>query len=225
MKYVFGKLGVVCIIIVCFTGTWAHGAEWKKIGESDGITGYTRATPRSKVEQMKGVGIIDAPVPVVEALIRDVPAATEFMYKCKESSFVNTTEHKSSKDAVYFYNVTSMPYPVSSRDVVARSDYSIDKATGAVYVHTEGIKSDYNVDGQKVRMPLLVSDFILVPRGPDKTEVSFITLADPGGNLPAFVVNAVTKNLSIQTITGMREMVKKDKYRKAKTVVTTTLHE
>jgi hypothetical protein len=113
---------------------------------------------------------------------------------------------------------------VSDRDVVGKADWSIDKATGTLYLHAEGIKSDYKMDKKKVRMPLLIADYILVPKGPDKTEVTYIALADPGGNLPSFVVNLLTKNLSIQTIAGMREMVKKDKYKNVKSVVTTTLH-
>jgi hypothetical protein len=220
------KVNMIAMFIVgvCFSGVWADDTGWKKIGASKGIVGYTRPSPKSSVDEMKGVGIIDAPVSVVEALIRDVPAGTEYLYKCKESSIVNIPEFKSTTDTKYFYNVTSMPYPVSDRDVVAKGSWSIDKSTGTVYLHAEGIKSDYNMDKKRVRMPIVVADYILVPKGPDKTEVTYIALGDPGGNLPSFVVNLLTKNLSIQTITGMREMAKKDKYKNVKSVVTTTLH-
>ena len=224
MKFIKVNMIIMFIVGVCFSGVWFDDTGWKKIGESKGIVGYTRPTSKSSVEEIKGVGIIEAPVAVVEALLRDTPAGTEYMYKCKEASEVNTPELKNTTDTKYFYNVTSMPYPVSDRDVVGKADWSIDKATGTLYLHAEGIKSDYKMDKKKVRMPLLIADYILVPKGPDKTEVTYIALADPGGNLPSFVVNLLTKNLSIQTIAGMREMVKKDKYKNVKSVVTTTLH-
>jgi hypothetical protein len=222
----FFKVNMIAIFIigVCFSGVWADDTGWKKIGESNGIVGYTRPSPKSSVDEMKGVGIIDAPVAVIEALIRDVPAGTEYLYKCKESSFVNIPELKNTTDTKYFYNVTSMPYPVSDRDVVAKGSWSIDKSTGTIYLHAESIKSDYNMDKKRVRMPIVLADYILVPKGPDKTEVTYIALGDPGGNLPSFVVNLLTKNLSIRTIASMREMVKKDKYKNVKSVVTTTLH-
>jgi len=73
-------------------------------------------------------------------------------------------------------------------------------------------------------MPLVIVDYTLAPKGPDKTEVTYEALADPGGNLPAFVVNLLTKNLSIETISSIRKMVKKDKYKNIKAVVTTTAH-
>jgi hypothetical protein len=224
MKFIKVNLIIMFIAGVSLSGVWADDTGWKKIGESKGIVGYTRPTSKSSVEEIKGVGIIEAPVAVIEALLRDTRAGTEYMYKCKEASEVNTPELKKTADTKYFYNVTSMTYPVSDRDVVGKADWSIDKATGTGYLHAEGIKSDYKMDKKKVRMPFLIADYILVPKGPDKTEVTYIALADPGGNLPSFLVNLLTKNLSIQTIAGMREMVKKDKYKNVKSVVTTTLH-
>jgi len=212
------------IVGVFSSGVWAAEASWKKIGESNGIVGYTRPTPKSSVDQMKGIGIVDASVAAVEALIRDVPSQTEYMYKCKEASVVNIPELKGSADSVYVYNVTAMPYPVKDRDAVVRADYTIDKATGTLYMHLDGIKSDYKLDKNKVRMPYVNVDYVLVPKGPDKTEVTYTALADPGGNLPAFLVNLLTKNLSIETIASIREMVKKDKYKNVKAVTTTTPH-
>jgi hypothetical protein len=224
MKFFKVNMIVMFIVGVCFSGIWANDTGWKKIGESKGIVGYTRPTPKSSFDEVKAVGIVEAPVAVVEALLRDEPAGTEYMYRCKEASVINTPEFKNTTDTMYTYNVTSMPYPVSDRDVVAKADYSIDKSTGTIYVHAEGIKSDYKMDKKKVRMPLLIVDYILVPKGPDKTEVTYIALGDPGGNLPSFVINLFTKNLSIETIAGIREMVKKDKYKNVKAVVTTTVH-
>jgi hypothetical protein len=224
MKFFQINMMALFIMAMCFSRSWADDTGWKKIGESNGIVGYTRPSTKSSVDQMKGVGIIEAPVAVIEALLRDAPAGTEYMYKCKESSIVNTPELKNTTDSKHFYNVTSMPYPVSDRDVVGKGEWSIDKATGTLFFHAEGIKSDYKMDKKKVRMPILIADYILVPKGPDKTEVTYTALADPGGNLPSFVVNLLTKNLSIQTIAGMREMVKKDKYKNVKSVVTTTPH-
>ena len=215
---------VMFIMGMCISGFSAAETGWKKIGESNGIVGYTRSTPKSSIDEMKGVGIIDAPVAVIEALLRDASAGTEYMYKCKESSIVNTPELKNTTDSKHFYNVTSMTFPISDRDVVGKGEWSIDKATGTLYFHAEGIKSDYKLDKKKVRMPLLIADYILVPKGPDRTEVTYTALADPGGNLPSFLVNLFTKNLSIETIAGMREMVKKDKYKNVKAVVTTTPH-
>jgi len=224
MKFFKVNMIILFIVGICISCISAADTDWKKTGESNGIVGYSRPGPKSDINELKGVGIIDAPVAAVEALIRDTSADTEYMYKCKEASEVNIPGLKNTADTKYFYNVTAMTYPVSDRDVVGKANWSIDKTTGTVYLHAEGIKSDYKLDKNKVRLPSLVADYILVPKGPDKTEITYINIADPGGNLPSFLVNLFSKNLAIQTIEGMREMVKKDKYKNARAVVTTTPH-
>lgn len=86
------------IVGICISSVSATETGWKKIGESNGIVGYTRSTPKSSIDELKGVGIIDAPVATIEALLRDIPAENEYMYKCKESLEVNLPEHKHNKD-------------------------------------------------------------------------------------------------------------------------------
>ena len=221
----FFKLSTLTLFIVgiIITVAWAADDGWKKIGESEGIVGYTRQTTRSSVDEIKAVGIVDAPIAVVEAVIRDVSVMPEYMFMCKEAALINTPDMKSSGDIIYFHSVTNLPFPISDRDVVAKSLWSVDKAAGTIYYHTEGVKTTYKQDKKIVRMPLSIIDCTLIPRGEDKTQVIYQALAHPGGELPSFIVNMLTNDYGIKTIAGLRQMVKKDKFRNAKTVVTTTV--
>ena len=218
------KLSISTILImgILISVSGATDDGWKKIGESDGIEGYARPTTRSSVDEIKAVGNVDAPIAVVEAVIRDVSVMPEYIFLCKEAALINIPDMKSSGDIIYFHSVTDLPFPVSDRDVVAKSLWSVDKATGAIYCHTEGIKTAYKQDKKIVRMPLSIIDCTLIPRGADKTEVIYQALADPGGALPSFIVNMLTNDYGIKTIAGLRQMVKKDKFRNANKIITTT---
>lgn len=219
------NLGIIGILIlgVCCSGAWAADAGWKKVGEKNGIIGYTRPTTRSSVEEMKAVGMVEASVAVIEAVIRDVSAQPEYMFRCKEARIADSPEFKPGKDTAFFLNVTGMPRPLSDRDVLVRADYSLDKSTGTLYVHMVGQHTTSMSDGKRVRMPIMIADYILVPKGPNKTQMTYVALAEPGG-IPAFAVNLFCKNLPSATIAGIREQVKKDKYMHAKEILTTTPH-
>jgi hypothetical protein len=201
---------------------WAADDGWKKIGESNGIVSYARPTTRSGVDEIKAVGIVDAPVAVVEAVIRDISVMPQYIFLCKESFVINTPEMRSDGDVIHFYSLTDLPFPLSNRGVVAKALWSVDKSTGAIYCHSEGVKTAYKQNKGVVRMPLSITDCILVPRGTDKTEVTYQVLGDPGGELPHFLANMLTKDYGIKTISGLRQMVKKDKFKNVKKVVTTT---
>ena len=166
------KLGILTILITGIIITIAGAADdgWKKIGESEGIVGYTRPTTRSSVDEIKAVGIVDAPIAVVEAVIRDISVMPEYIFLCKEAVLINTSEMRSGGDVMYFYSVTDLPFPVSDRDVVNKVIWSIDKATGAIYCHAEGVKTTYKQNKNIVRMPLSITDCTLVSKGADKTQ-------------------------------------------------------
>ena len=105
-----------------------------------------------------------------------------------------------------------------------KSIWTIDKATGTVYCHAEGIKTTYKQSKDIVRMPLSIIDCTLVPKGANKTQVIYQVLGDPGGELPSWLVKMLSKDYGIKTIAGLRKMVTKDKFKNVKTVVTTTPH-
>jgi hypothetical protein len=224
LKFLKLSTWAIIIVAVSIAPAWAADTGWKKIGESEGIAGYTRPTTKSSVDEIKAVGIVDAPVAVIEAVIRDIPSMPEYMFLCKYAFPINTPDMKSAGDVIYFHSLTDLPFPVRDRDAVVKSLWSVDKKTGTVYCYAESIKSKYKQSKEIVRMPLSIIECTLVPRGAYKTEVIYQVLGDPGGELPSWFVRMLTSDYGIKTIAGLRKIVKKDKYRNVKTVVTTTPH-
>lgn len=223
LKYFhLGKL-IFLVAGISIAIAWASDDSWKKIGEADGIVGYARQTARSGVDEIKAVGIVNAPIAVVEAVIRDISIMPQYIFLCKESFVVNTPDMKSDGDIIYFYSLTELPFPLSNRDVVAKALWSVDKATGIIYCHSEGVKTAYKQNKDVVRMPLSITDCTLAPIGAEKTRVTYQVLGDPGGKLPPFLVKMLTKDYGIKTIAGLRQMVKKDKFKNVKKIVTTTI--
>lgn len=215
----------IVLALMGLLSSMAWSEEWEKIGESDGIIGYTSTDSESKHQAVKGVGMVDAPVAVVEAVLRDVPALTEFILSCKESAFVTAPEFENTTDSFHTYMVNDVPFPAKDRDAVNLTEYTIDQTTGTVYVDITGITTDYKRSRKMVRIPMIKVGYILTPRGPDQTEVIYTTLGDPGGAVPGFIADMFSKNLGIKTIEGLRKMVRKDKYRDCRTVITTTPRE
>jgi hypothetical protein len=75
-----------------------------------------------------------------------------------------------------------------------------------------------------VRILLIKVDYVLTPKGPDRTEVTFTSIGESGGYIPSYITDMFTKNLGIETIAGLRIMARKDKYKDIRKVVTTTSH-
>jgi hypothetical protein len=218
------KLMTLTIFIMglLISASWSADDGWKKIGESEGIAGYARPTTRSSIDEIMAVGIVEAPIAVVEAVMRDARMMPEYMFLCKEAEIINTTEMKSEGDILYIYNLTDMPFPVSDRDAVVRNVWSIDKSTGIIYSRAETVKTTYRQNKNVIRMPLSIIKCTLIPESEHKTKVIYQALGDPGGTLPEFLVNILTRDLGIKTIAGIRKVVTRDEFKNIRTVVTKT---
>jgi hypothetical protein len=219
-------IAVVSILglLTCFSAS-AEEIEggWKKVNESEGIVGYTRPAPMTSVDEVMAVGIVKASVPVIEALLRDASAQPEYMFMCSEAYKLQLPGLQTTEDVKFVYNKTDMPWPVNDRYAVFRANHMIDASTGAIRVAVENISADFDEKDKKaVRMPITIGQCIATPVGENETEVLYQVLADPGGNLPSWLVNMLSKNLGVKTIAGIREMVEKDKYRNATEIITTT---
>lgn len=222
MKIFRWSLSVV--LILGALGGIAHPDDggWRKIGEENGIVGYVRPTSRSSVDEIKAVGIINAPIAAVEAVIRDVSLMPQYVFLCEDAFLIDTPEMKSRGDIMYFYSRMDLPFPASDRDVVLKAQWSIDKKTGTVHCRAENVPTACLKDRDAIRIPMSFMDCTLTPQGDDRTEVIYQALVDPGGELPSLVVNMLTRDYGIKTIAGLREMVKREPFKHAQKVITST---
>ncbi|MBW2637465.1 MAG: hypothetical protein JRC86_08100, partial [Deltaproteobacteria bacterium] len=213
-RWHYATLFMVAMIAVTVTAAAEiRVSEWKEVSGRAGIVGYTRMTSLTEVEEVKAVGVVEAPVAVIEAVIRDVEAEPQFMFKCTEAAEFNPPGLTVTDDIGYVYNRTSMPWPVNDRDVVVKSVLMVDTKTGTLYVRAHEVTADFpHAPSGLVRMPILRYIMIVSPLGESKSQVYYQVLADPGGRLPKFLVNLFSKNMGVDTIAGLREMVKKEKY-------------
>ncbi len=213
-------LAMAVLILMQFSPLLALSGQWSKTGETKGIVSYSRQGSGG-VYEIYSAGMINAPVASVEALLRDVSARPQYVYGCAETSYADIPGLKNTADVHYVYNKTRMPAFMNDRDCVVKSVWTIDKASGTIYCRSESIDSNYRFQANVVRMAKVVTQYTLIPRGNDMTLVICQAMADPGGNIPAFVVNLFTKSLGANMIEGIQKMANRPKYQNSRIVTST----
>lgn len=219
------KVFALCMLVWLSAATlWAgQPGEWKKVRESEGIIGWSRSNPLSSVDEVRAEGVINAPVPVVEAILRDSPAMKKFMFMCTDAAAIEPAGLKSTKDTYYTYFRQGLPWPVWDRYGVGRIEFMLDKTTGAVLVRGHAVVTDFKPsDKNVIRMPVGEALWILVPGNDHSTKLTYQVLADPAGDLPHSLINMLMKNVGVTTLKNIRKLANQDPYRSAKTIITTT---
>lgn len=181
--------------------------HWYKLTERDGVQVYAKDHPDRSLPAFRGVGVVEASVQDVLAVLFDVSRNCEWVERCAESRVLK----RIGETGRIVYSRSTAPWPVSDRDVIVRTSVQHDARTGNVRSGFKSVRSFPGaepVDGV-VRMPRLAGYYLLVPLGEKRTRVTFEVDADPGGALPAFLVKWASRSLPVDQINGLRRQVKR----------------
>jgi hypothetical protein len=184
--------------------------EWEAVRDEDGISVRRRAVPGSPLHEFQGRAIVDAPIPAVLGVIDDAEHRKEWMSQCVASW---TVERNGDKLQIsYFRN--GAPWPISDRDGAMRGEVTVDVPHRFVRIDITAVPHPkVPVNDGIVRFPYLKGHWLFRPVNAGKaTSVEYQIHADPGGSLPNWVINWVSKKLPYETLRNLREQVKKRQY-------------
>ena len=150
-----------------------------------------------RVSEGCGFGVIEAPLSAVRAVVDAAEDFDEFMPRILES------EVEPLSPGVYLNRqVLDMPFPVEDRRYTVRVEtgaVATDAGTGwqARWTYVEGSGNVRESRGS----------WTLIPVGADRTVVVYRLLTDPGGRLPAWIVDYTAPRALRRVLASVRERV------------------
>ncbi|MEO8760882.1 MAG: START domain-containing protein [Bacteroidia bacterium] len=201
---------ILLISIKCFSQHKVTDWELKK-NEND-IAVYTRHAENSAFKELKSDITIKTSLSSIIALLTDYESYTKWVYKCGES----TTLKKINDTTCIHYQTVVAPWPASDRDFVVTIKETQNPKTKIINI-TSTCNATYipNKDGF-VRIKNFNAKWSLTPLKDGLVEIEYQLLVDPGGAIPAWLVNLAVVDGPFETMVGFKKFIIKDKYQKAK---------
>jgi len=176
---------------------------WKLVKDKNDIKVYTRATEDSKIKSYKGEAFLKADINDVLEILTDVGNSTEWIYQCIECRIIN----KESDTALVYYSVFDTPWPFQDRDVVlhliVKQDYEHDSII-LEYTGLDGYVEEYK---KRVRIPEYYEVTTLTKVSNDLVKMTMEGYTDPGGSLPAWLINMFLSDGPYESILEMKIML------------------
>lgn len=167
----------------------AAGEGWQQAARTDGITVFSRQKQGSELQEMKAVGMIDAPPRRVYQALRNYERYTETMPYTRESRVL---ERSGDGKTIWFYSVIDAPL-VSRRDYTIKTTDESDWRDGAGFLKVSWTAApDKGPPEQEGMVRVKVNDgyWKLEPRDNGRrTWATYYVFTDPGGALPSWIVN------------------------------------
>jgi hypothetical protein len=164
--------------------------DWKLRTDKDSIAIFTRTFPDSKFKAIKVEVELDATLSQLVAVLLDVNTGAEWVYSTKSAVLLKQV----SPSELYYYSEVSIPWPAANRDFIAQLKAVQDPHSRVVTIYGPTYPDYLPAKKDIVRVRRSEGKWVISPLNKQRVKVSYTLRVDPGGDLPAWLVNMfVTK--------------------------------
>jgi hypothetical protein len=188
--------------IIVFLAFAAHSfaqPAWELKKEENGIRIYSRSVKESKYKELKAVFDLPGTYEQLRSILNDVNNYKTWVCNTESSHLV---ERKSETEMVYYSRV-SAPWPISNRDFYSDTRIWMDSTNHQMRLSSRSIDR-FPPTGHVVRIAFLRSEWIITAPSPNTLHVEYTLSWDPGGDIPAFLANAVSTSGPLQSFTQLK---------------------
>ena len=201
-KNIFSFIGLFFIFSFC------RAQEWTLKSDKNGIKTYAKKVTDSKINAVKIESVYAATLAQFVAVILDVNSYDSWIYNSKSTRLLKQV----SPSELYYYSEVSFPWPTVNRDFVSHVMISQDPHTKVVRVDANNVGGYVPVKSNIVRISRSSGRWIITPIAKNQLKVEYILQVDPGGDLPAWLINPFAAKGLVETFKNLRAQVKKSDY-------------
>lgn len=202
------KIIIIFSFLLSISVVFGQDVAWEKIDETERIEVYTRKVESSAYKQIKIVCRIKAPISEIVNALEDVNYHAVWVYETEESKIVN----KRSYNDFDYYAKLNMPFPAKDRDIYITYNRKQDKENKIVDIVSTASPDIQPPKDKIVRIEDFKSTYKIKPLESGWTEVEYFMTADPGGSLPAWIVNLFTTKGPVQTMKSLIDLIESNHY-------------
>ena len=197
------------IIFSSFTLTQKD--NWQLAKDKNGIKIYIRNEEGSAIKSIKATMTFNASLSALTAIVMDVENYPQWVYHCKETKLIKNIAGKE----LLYYHVTYAPWPVSYRDNISRFMVSQNKTDYSISITSSVINGVLPEKSEYVRVKKSNASWNFKRVNKNTIAAEYTLSFDPGGNVPAWLINLFITEGPYDTFIKMKLLVDEDKYKNA----------
>lgn len=203
------KITFLTVFVLCVAfGRGVGQEDWKLKSDKDGVAIYMRSLPDSKFKAIKVECEVNATLSQLVAVLLDVNTAPEWVYSTKSCILLKQV----SPSELYYYSEVSIPWPASNRDFIAHLITVQDPQTKVVTVYGPTAPDLVPVKKDIVRVRRSEGKWVLTPTVRHTVKIVYTLHVDPGGNIPAWLVNMFATKGPSESFKALKLQLQKPAY-------------
>ncbi len=185
---------------------------WSLMLEKNGIKVFTRDWPGSDFIAFKAEHVVQSTLSNIVANFSDIKTFPEWVEDMVDAYEIEPFNDERSRK---IYMRMGLPWPLADRDIVAGQQIIQDTDSKIVRI-TEWYEGDALAKNKGVvRTPRVNNELVLIPEGYEETRIVWQGHTEPGGFIPAFIVNFLLEDVFYQSVLNMRHRFESDEFQKS----------
>ena len=200
-------LKIALLLLCSFACSSAVFAQynWKLSKEKDGIRVYESDLANSSFKCIKVECTLDGSLDKLAEILSDVDHHKDWIYNNEKAWLLK----KVKAGDFYYYSETHMPWPLSDRDAVSHMRITRDTMDRFLDVVETGEPSFLPENSGVVRVPRLYINWHVTAPYKNKLNIVYILQVEPGGSLPAWIVNMFVDKGPYESFKRLQEILKR----------------
>ena len=178
--------------------------------DRDSIKVYTCDAAQSKFKFIKSSFTLNTKLSHLAAFLMDIDNYGDWEYKTINARILQKI---SDVEMVYYTEIVA-PWPVSNRDLVIHLKMNQDPKTKVTTITANSVPDFCPRKEDIVRVPFSTSQWTIVQEAPSKLSIEYSIEIDPGGSVPAWLVNMVAAQAPYESFKNLRDKIQFRNYKK-----------
>lgn len=179
-------------------------SNWNIVKDISWIKVFVSNMEHSNFKRVKVECTIDGTFDKLMHVLNNVENHKTWIYKTKHSYILK----RISPTEYFYYTETTLPWPLQNRDAVVHIKFFRDSGDRFLKIVAAGVPEFIpNVHG-KIRVPRSANSWMVTAPAPNKLHIEYVFEADPGGSLPAWLVNALVDKGPFESFRKLSEQLK-----------------
>ena len=195
MKRIYGLL-----LVVYIHGSLTAQTNWTPQKEKDGIKISNRPSPASSFNDVRVEVDLPGNVDQLASILLDVSKYTEWAYATRKSTLIKQL----GPGKLIYYSEIEVPWPATDRYFYALFEMTRDPGGKSVQVVSASTPYDGPVPRNLVLVPYSKGIWNITQSSKRSIHVDYILELNPGGSLPAWVLNLFSSKGPLETFENIK---------------------
>ncbi len=197
-------LFTIIILIAPLSAAFSQG-KWELKRNENGIQVFTRTPLTGNLKELRVICELTTTKAQLIKTLQDIKHYDDWVYSTRKATLLKTV----SPQQIIFYSVSHLPWPIKDRDLIVQLTVIPDSTANRFEIQAKSLPDYLPKNPDLIRVPYSLAVWRVIVVDDHTLKVDYTFSVNPGGSIPAWLVNATLAVGPYNSFMGLRNELKK----------------